>query len=127
MSFHAIGSKRYTDVSDYDQRFLQRLESFIEENLTNDQVSVDQLAAELSMSQQQLNRKVWALLGQSYVDYVLAARLRKAARMLSDDQPITEVVNAVGFSSHSYFSECFKARYGQTPSEYQKLNPVKKA
>ncbi|HKO82199.1 MAG TPA: helix-turn-helix domain-containing protein [Chitinophagaceae bacterium] len=45
-------------------------------------------------------------------------RLQKAASLLSSGIDITAVVYKVGFSSPSYFSQCFKEQYGITPSDY---------
>ena len=48
-------------------------------------------------------------------------RLQQASRMLkSSDMTIAEVCYAVGFTSHSYFTKCYREYFGELPSESQK-------
>lgn len=53
------------------------------------------------------------------VDYLKNFRLEHAARLIREGTRITEVALMSGFTSSSYFSKCFKAKYGQNPKEYQ--------
>ncbi|MBR4389510.1 MAG: AraC family transcriptional regulator [Prevotella sp.] len=53
--------------------------------------------------------------------YVNTLRLDFAAQMLTDrfDLDISQVALASGFSSHRYFSTCFKQHFGLSPSDYR--------
>ena len=53
--------------------------------------------------------------------YVNTLRLDFAAQMLTDrsDLDVSQVAQASGFSSHRYFSTCFKQRFGLSPSDYR--------
>ena len=53
--------------------------------------------------------------------YVNTLRLDYAAQMLTDrpDLDVSQVAQASGFSSHRYFSTCFKQRFGLSPTEYR--------
>ncbi|MFT7031359.1 MAG: signal transduction histidine kinase/DNA-binding response OmpR family regulator, partial [Marinoscillum sp.] len=102
--------------------FLFQLDSLLASNLTNEVVSVDWLASEMSMSQSTLNRKLKALLGFSAVEFIRQTRLQKAILLLASGQSISEVAYQVGFESPSYFSQCFKEVYHLTPTEYQQNN-----
>ena len=53
--------------------------------------------------------------------YVNTLRLDFAAQMLTDrpDLDVSQVAQANGFSSHRYFSTCFKQRFGLSPSDYR--------
>jgi AraC-like DNA-binding protein len=46
-------------------------------------------------------------------------RLRVALRLLQEGHFIGDVADAVGFTSHAYFTTCFKAKFGITPSRFQ--------
>ena len=46
------------------------------------------------------------------------AQLEKAAAMLMEGEAAVSVAFAVGFSSQSYFTTCFKAQFGVTPGDY---------
>lgn len=53
--------------------------------------------------------------------YLAQYRLVKSMQLLnSTDMNVTEIANAVGFSSSSYYAESFRNWSGQTPSEYRK-------
>ena len=59
--------------------------------------------------------------GISYVAYVNNARLKKALELLPNQHiPIQEVASICGFNDESYFSRCFKAKYGISPGKWRK-------
>ena len=70
------------------------------------------------MSRSTLNRKLKSLLDISTNELIRQYRLQKASSLLSTGLDISTVAYQVGFSSPSYFSQCFKEQYGFTPSEY---------
>jgi AraC-like DNA-binding protein len=59
--------------------------------------------------------------GETFTEFVLARRLARVHRMLSDrcfaDLPISTIASEAGFSSQPYFNRSFRARYGVSPSE----------
>jgi AraC-like DNA-binding protein len=46
-------------------------------------------------------------------------RLRRSLLLLAEGRRISDVSDAVGFSSPAYFASCFRAQFNCTPSEYQ--------
>lgn len=108
------------DIPDMDGRFLRNLEAAVMDNISDPDLSARQLEELLFMSHSTLNRKVKALLGTTPNEYIRSRRLALASRMLqSDGARVNEVCYAVGFKSPSYFSKCFKARYGVLPGEFK--------
>ncbi len=106
-----------------DQKFLADLTAIIEANLDRPDLSVDDIARSLGVSQMQLYRKVKALLGTGVSDYIQSIRLTKARLLLlQDGSTIAEVAYRTGFSSPSYFSTLFKSKYQVSPSEYKALH-----
>ena len=106
--------------SSLEDKLIQRLEQFMEEKLDDDTIRVDDIASALSMSKTSLQRKMQALFGMSVNEYVMVYRLKVAARIMnSEDVPVSEVGFRVGFTSHSYFSKCFKKQFGMTPREFK--------
>ena len=64
----------------------------------------------------QLYRKVKAMTGQSPVEILREARLRRADRLLATtEKTIAEIAYEVGFSSPSYFTKCYKDFFGRAP------------
>jgi AraC-like DNA-binding protein len=76
----------------------------------------------MAMSRSTLNRKMKVLLNITINDYVKKYRLQKAAILLSEGHSVSEAAFRVGFESSSYFSQCFKEHFRQTPSEFSQVN-----
>ena len=77
------------------------------------------LAAALELSERHVQRKLKSLAGCTPSDYLRNHRLQKALLYVRHGEPIGETARKVGFASQSYFTVCFKARYGLTPTEFQ--------
>jgi len=102
-----------------DQEFVDNLVRVVKQNYTNPNFDVCSMAAEMKVSDRQLQRKVKALTGQSPMQYLRRFRLEKSLQYLREGIPVGEVAKAVGFSSHAYFTSCFRARFGVTPNRMQ--------
>jgi len=102
-----------------DQEFVDNLVRVVKQNYTNPNFDVSSMAAQMKISDRQLQRKVKAQTGQSPMQYLRHFRLEQSLQYLRDGVPVGEVAKAVGFSSHAYFSSCFKANFGVTPSRMQ--------
>jgi signal transduction histidine kinase/ligand-binding sensor domain-containing protein/DNA-binding response OmpR family regulator len=108
------------NVGDLDHYFLNRLNKIIEENIQNEEFSVELLASNAGISRSQLHRKLKSLTGSSTTEYMRMIRLKKAAEHLKrNEYNIDEIAYLVGFTSHSYFSKCFKQLYQVSPKEYK--------
>ncbi len=102
-----------------DKEFMDRLTSFIEENLESEQINVDLLAEQMFMSKSTLYRKLKAITGQSTNEYIRKIRINAAESLLiTGKYKINEIVYMVGFNSINYFRDCFKEEFGVTPKEY---------
>ena len=111
------------ELSEYNKKFMDELNSVIDDNLENSELSIEELAGFLKMSHDQLYRKIKALTGVSANQYIRSFRLRKAAKMMCENKcSVTEVLYTVGFSNPSYFTKCFKKEFGVRPSEYIEEN-----
>ncbi|MCQ6960754.1 substrate-binding domain-containing protein [Mucilaginibacter aquariorum] len=104
-----------------DKKFINDFAGFIEQNLANEHLNVDDIAKAIGVSRIQLYRKVKALLGCNITDYIMNRRLKKAKYLLTnEDHTISMITYMVGFSTPNYFSTVFKAKYGCTPTEFRK-------
>lgn len=82
-------------------------------------MSIDDFARHLGMSRTSYYHRMKELTGLSPVEFIKQIRIKKALRLLKNDQlSITEVAYEVGFSDPKYFSRCFKAEMGMAPSAY---------
>ena len=103
-----------------DRKFINEFTAIVENNISNEDFSVDDIGKQIGISRVQLYRKVKALIGYNVNDYILTVRLQKAKYLLiNEDLTISEVSYKVGFASPAYFSTVFKSKCAMTPSEYK--------
>jgi AraC-like DNA-binding protein len=92
----------------------------------NPELTLDQLASQLSLRSRLLSQVINVELGQNFYDFINRNRIEEASRLLTNpkDRKITvlEVLYEVGFNSKSSFNTLFKKYTGLTPSEYKKKN-----
>ena len=101
-----------------EDSFLLKFRNFIEKNISDSDLSVETIGAELGLSRVQLYRKVKALTGLSPVELLRTARLQKGRQLLqTTDKNVSEVAYEVGFTAPSYFTKCFKDEFGISPSD----------
>ena len=104
--------------NEIDKSFLKQLRKIIQENLSNSDLSVEQIGDEIGLSRVQLYRKVKALTGLSPVEILRKARLTRARHLLqTSEMSVSEVAYAVGFSTPSYFSKCYKEEFDLQPTQ----------
>lgn len=102
-----------------DKVFLEKMNHLIEENLNNEELSVDFLAEKLCISRSGLFVKIKGLANTTPNEMIQIIRLKKAASLLLENQyRINEVSYMVGFNNPSYFSKCFQKQFGMKPGEY---------
>lgn len=106
-------------VSEMEKDFIDRFRSLLENNLSNSELSVEDLGEQMGLSRVQLYRKIKALTNYSPVELLRITRLKKASALLSTtDKTISEVTYEVGFTSPSYFTKCYKEYFGESPSDF---------
>ena len=105
-----------------EQKFLISLFEVLENNFAHNEFNADQYAQTLAMSKSQLYRKITALTGYSPNNLLKLYKLEKAKELLQKKKHnISEVTFATGFSSPSYFTKCFKTKFGLLPLAYLEL------
>lgn len=110
----------HSSLSEEDDRLMQQLMAFIEQNLGNSDITIDDMAKFVAVSRTSLHRKVKNLIGTTPMEFLREARIRKASQMLMQTSAsVSQVAYECGFSDPKYFSKCFKAATGQTPTEYK--------
>jgi len=106
-------------VASVNELLMQRIMKVVEENMTNADFSVDAFAKEVGMSTAQLYRKVTMITGYAPNDFMRHMRLQRAADLLMQKAGnVSEIGYQVGFNNLSYFSKCFKEKFGTLPSSF---------
>ncbi len=107
-------------VESIDDAFLRKFAEQIEAVYADPEYNVEKLSETLGLSRGHLHRKIKELTGTAPVEFLRSYRLNKATQLLRQNAyTVSEVAYRTGFSSPAYFSKCFKAVYGVTPTEYQ--------
>jgi len=99
-------------------QFINRFKEVVEARLSDSDLSVEDLAAAMNLSRVQLYRKVKSITGSSPVELLRTTRLNRAyQQLLTTSLTVSEVAYAVGFSSPSYFTKCYKDEFGMLPGD----------
>lgn len=102
------------------QAWLEKTETIVQAHLSEQQFSVDFVAAQMGLSRHTLNRKLRQHTGLTTSQYIQEVRLDYARRLLEDSKvgSVAELSEACGMRDPKYFSKMFKERFGQPPSYY---------
>ena len=108
-------------ITDRDEQLISKVMTWLEENVSDAEVTVEQLASYVGMGRTSMYNKIKGLTGNTPSDLIRECRISKAKKLLREHRfTIAEVTDLVGFADHKYFREVFKKAVGITPSEYAK-------
>ena len=106
-------------ISKADEAFIQRLKDVVSVHLKDSEFGITQLASYMCMSRTNLNRKIRGTFNLTPNNYIKIERLKLAAQLMKDgDCKVNEVCYTVGFSSPSYFTQCFQKQFGLLPKDF---------
>ncbi|MEM9857352.1 MAG: ATP-binding protein [Bacteroidota bacterium] len=103
-----------------NESFIRKALDVVDQNLSNSEFTVEVFQKEMGMSRMQLHRKLKALTNFSASEFIRDIRLQRASDLLSTNGfNVSEVAYSCGFNSVSYFTQCFKQKFGKSPSNYE--------
>lgn len=103
-----------------DNNFINKVMEFMEANMDNSSLAIDDFATVLATSRTVFYRKLKTITGLSPVDFVKEMRVKRAMQLIdASEMPLSQVAFMTGFNDPKYFSKCFKKLMGITPSEYK--------
>lgn len=103
------------------EKFLALINQSLEDNLDNENFSVEDLAQSAGLSRSMLHRKLKKLTGKSASDLITEKRLLRAKELLENNvATASEIAYQVGFSSPSYFNTVFKKHFNISPGSVRK-------
>ncbi len=101
-----------------DEAFMRRIADFVEKNIADSDININDMAAATAVSRSGLNRKMRQLLGVTPADFLKEARMKRAVKMLKEtEMSVADIAYACGFTDPKYFAKCVKASTGSTPRE----------
>ena len=108
-------------ITDKDEELIKTIMTWLEKNVMDADVTVEQLAQHVGMGRTSMYNKIKGLTGKSPVELIQEFRLEKSKYYLKSGQfSVSETSYKVGFSDPGYFSRTFKKRFGITPAEFIK-------
>lgn len=113
--------KELEQTEDPDELFLKDMFSILEENLANENFTIDDLPKELGFSRARFYKKVKTLTGKSPAELLRVLRLEKAKKLLAESKStISEISFSIGFNNPDSFGRAFKSYFGTNPSSFRK-------
>ncbi|MEM9427813.1 MAG: AraC family transcriptional regulator [Pseudomonadota bacterium] len=107
------------ESADIGDRRLRRVVDHIHAHLADD-LSLAAMAREATLSEGQFTRAFRKATGASPLQYVIAARLDRAAlRLKTTPDPVAAIAHDVGYGDLSRFTQHFRRRFGTTPAVYR--------
>lgn len=111
---------RDRESDDQSKRILKRALSYIEENFSQETLSLNSVAGEVNVSPSYFSAIFSREKQVTFVEYVTGKRMDKAKKLLRQTQMHTgEIAQEVGYKDPHYFSFVFKKTQGCTPREYR--------
>ena len=103
---------------------LRMAKTYIIENSNRRDLSIGGVAAHIGLTPRNLQR-LFESEDTTFSEFLLAQRLRRAHRMLTEPRLAQSAVGAIaydaGFGDLSYFNRSFKRRYGATPRDIRNM------
>jgi ligand-binding sensor domain-containing protein/signal transduction histidine kinase/DNA-binding response OmpR family regulator len=105
--------------NDSELKFLNQIIEYVETHVMDEDITVENLASHLIMNRGNVYRKIKTLTGQTATEFIRSIRLKMAIKYLeAGELNISEIAFKVGFATPGYFTKCFKAQFGKSPSEF---------
>ncbi len=106
-------------IPDIDKLFIQKVEKILDERLCDAEFAVDEFAQLAGTGRTLFFKKIKNLTGYSPNEFIRVRRMNMAAKLLMSKQyNVSEVSYKVGINDPFYFSKCFKAQFGCSPSRF---------
>ena len=107
-------------ITPYDEQFMKKVMAYMEEQMDNAELTIDEFAEQLMLSRTIFYRKLKSIVGLTPVDFIREIRIKRAVQLIdSNEYNFSQVAYMTGFNDPKYFSKCFKKVIGITPSEYK--------
>jgi AraC-like DNA-binding protein len=107
-------------ITNHDEHFIAQILDFMEKNMDNTALTVDEIALHLSMSRTVFYKKVKSLFGVTPIDLVKDIRVKRSVQLIQSGMySFSEIAYMSGFSDPNYFGKCFKKLMGVTPSKFK--------
>ena len=103
-----------------DEQFIHQVIGFLEQNIANPDIKIEDFAEHLCLSRTVFYRKLKSITGLTPVEFIREIRLKRALQLMDDDSyTVAQIAYMTGFGDPNYFGRCFKKKTGMSPTEYK--------
>lgn len=106
------------ELTERDKKFVESFRNTVLENISSSEFGIEDLCRIMCISRMQLHRKTIAILSKKPSQIIKEIRMKKAFELISvQGYNISETMQEVGYTNHSYFSKLFIEVNGVSPRE----------
>lgn len=117
--YAAIGHLDLEDERDFhiEDTFMRRVREIMLADMGNENLDIQHICDQMSMSRTQLYRKFRSLTNRTVTEYLRSLRLHRAQELLTGHRlTVAEAAYKTGFRNVSHFSRVYKREFGVNPS-----------
>lgn len=108
-------------VTPLDRQLVEKAIGIVEENISETEFSVEELAASLNISRSYFYKKMIKITGKKPIEFIRTIRMKRAQQLLTESQmQVAEIAYTLGYNSPKVFSKHFKEEFNISPSEFMK-------
>lgn len=103
-----------------DNEFVEQLRLVFDRYLTSHELTVEFMAEQFHMSVRSYQRRIQAVFGISYTQYLKHVQFEIAKEALASGLSVKEAAFNAGFRDQAYFGRAFRKEFGVTPTQFKK-------
>lgn len=104
----------------HKESWVQIALAYIEDHF-HESIRLEDVASQVHLSENYFSQRFREVMGRSFSDYVTELRVRKAKRLLQEENfSSEEIAERIGYPNANYFVRVFKKTTGHTVTEYRK-------
>ncbi|HBF38109.1 MAG TPA: hypothetical protein DDW50_12395 [Firmicutes bacterium] len=109
------------------QVLIKKIINYVDENYQKETISLNDLGVAVHLSPNYISSLFKKYRNITFSEYLIKVRMDKAQELLKyTDLKAYEVAEKIGYTNSQYFSVLFKQTTGYSPTEYKKLNLIKR-
>ena len=103
-----------------DKELMLLITKTIQEQIDNEDLTLDFIASQTAHSKMQLYRKMKEITGLTPTEFIRTLRLKQSEKLLkTTNKTVQEIMYNCGFNNKAYFYREFAKKYHLTPKEYR--------
>ena len=117
--YASVGHLDLEEEKDFhiEDAFMKKVREIMLTHLTNENLDIQYICDQMSMSRTQLYRKFRSLTNRTVTEYLRSLRLHRAQELLTGHRlTVAEAAYKTGFRNVSHFSRVYKREFGANPS-----------